>query len=84
MEAVKRTCAFVIEVEMPIRTVRAILEFLENRNVLVECFHMQMITGGDALIILHGRIERDRVRHVHRSLEKIDGVLSLELLEGKG
>jgi hypothetical protein len=84
VEAVKRPCAFVIGIEVPIRTVKAILEFLEARNVLVDSFHMQMIGGGDALLILHGRIERDRARHIQRSLEKIDGVLSLELLEGKG
>ena len=83
MEAVKRSCAFVIRMDMPLRTCKAIFEFLADRNILIDSLQMQVIGGGEAILILHGRIERDRVRNVQRHLEKVDGVLSLELLEGK-
>jgi hypothetical protein len=84
METVKRPCAFVITMDMPFRNVVAVLAFFSDRKINIESFQMQVIGGGEASLILHGRIEKDRIMHVQRSLEKIDGVLSLELLEGKG
>jgi hypothetical protein len=84
MEAVKRPCAFVIRMDMPLRTVKAIVECLTDRNVIVESLHWQVIGNGEAILMMHTRIERDRIRHLQRSLEKINGVLSLELLESKG
>jgi hypothetical protein len=83
-EAVHRPCAFGIRIDMPLQTGKAVFELLVARNILLDSFHMQVIGGGEAILSLHGWIERDRIRHVQRSLEKINGVLSLELLEGKG
>jgi hypothetical protein len=70
--------------DMPLRTVKAIVECLTDRNVIVESLHWQVIGNGEATLMMHARIERDRIRHLQRSLEKINGVLSLELLESKG
>jgi hypothetical protein len=84
MEAVKRPCAFVIRMDLPLRTMLAIVECLGERNIVVESLHWQVISGGEAILMMHVRIERDRIRHLQRSLEKINGVLSLELLESKG
>ncbi len=84
MEAIRQSCAFVIRIDMPLETAKAILELLMARKILVDSFHMQTIAGGEAAVTLHGRLERDRIRHIQRSLEKMDGVLWLELLEGKG
>jgi transcriptional regulator of aromatic amino acid metabolism len=84
MEAVKRSCAFVIRMDMPLRTAKAILDFLADRNILIESLQVQVIGGGEAIFILHSRIEQDRIAHVRNKLEKIDGILGLELLEIKG
>jgi hypothetical protein len=84
MEAIRQPYAFVIRIDMPLETAKAILELLMTRKIVVDSFHMQMVAGGEAALIVHGRLERDRIRHIQRSLEKIDGVLWLDLLEGKG
>jgi hypothetical protein len=84
IESIKRSCAFVIRIDMPLRTSVAILELLTDRKTLVDSMQMQVIGGGEAILILHARIEKDRVRHVRHRLEKINGVLSVELLEGRG
>jgi hypothetical protein len=84
MEAIRQSCAFVIRIDMPLETAKAILELLTAKKVLVDSFHMQMIDGGEAAVTVNGRLERDRIGHVQRSLEKMDGVLWLELLEGRG
>jgi len=84
MEAVKRPCAFVIRMDTPLRTLVAILAFLTERKIILQSLQMQVIEGGEASLILHARIEKDRISHVQHSLEKINGVLSLELLESKG
>ena len=72
-----------IRMDMPLRTGKAIFEFLAVRNILIESLQMQVIGGGEAIFILHGRIERDRIKHIRQKLEKIDGVLQLDLLETK-
>ena len=84
MEAIKRSCAFVIRMDMPLRTSKAIFDFLADRNILIDSLQMQMIGGGEAIFILHSRIEKDRIAHIRNKLEKIDGILGLELLEIKG
>jgi hypothetical protein len=73
MEALKRSCAFVIRIDMPLRTGKAIFDFFADRNILVDSLQMQSIGGGEAVFILHSRIEKDRIDHVRNKLEKSTG-----------
>jgi hypothetical protein len=84
MEALKRPCAFVIRIDMHVQNLISMLTFFSDRKINLESMHLQTIAGGEALVVLYCRIERDRIKHVQHSLEKVNGVLSLELLEGKG
>jgi hypothetical protein len=44
---------------------------------------MQGVGGGEAILILHCLVEKDRLKHVQHGLEKMNGILSVELLESR-
>ena len=68
---------------MPLQSVKDILEFLLHRKILLETMQMHGAGAGEAILILHCLIEKDRVKHIRHSLSKMDGIISVELLEGK-
>ena len=68
---------------MPLQVARDILEFLLHRDILLETMQMQSVGGGEAILILHCLVERDRIKHIHRGLEKMNGILNVELLESR-
>ena len=82
-EVVRRGCSFVIRIDMPLKIAKDILEFLLHRNILLESMQMQGVGGGEAILILHCAVERDRVKRVQQGLEKMNGILSVELLENR-
>jgi len=82
-EVVRRGCSFVIRIDMPLKIAKDILEFLLHRDILLESMQMQGVGGGDAILILHCLVERDRVKRVQQGLEKMNGILSVELLESR-
>jgi len=45
--------------------------------------HLQFIREQEAILIIHCMIERDRTRRTAALLEKIKGIIGLELLESK-
>ena len=45
--------------------------------------HLQFIREQEAILIIHCMIERDRIRRTAVLLEKIKGIIGLELLESK-
>lgn len=82
-EVVRKACSFVIRIDMPLLVTRDILEFLLRRNILLETMQMQGVGDGEAILILHCLIEKDRVKHIHQGLEKMNGILNIELLESR-
>jgi hypothetical protein len=82
-ESVRKSCSFVIRVDIPLQTTKNILEFLLQRKILLETMQMQGVGGGEAILILYCRIEKDRVKHVRQGLSKMNGILSVEVLEGR-
>jgi hypothetical protein len=82
-EVVKKACSFVIRIEMPMLAAKSILEFFVQRKILLETMQMHGAGNGEAILILYCQVERDRVKHIQNSLEKINGILSVELLESK-
>ena len=82
-EVVRRGCSFVIRIDMPLKIAKDILEFLLHRNILLESMQMQRVGGGQAILNLHCVVERDRVKRVQQGLEKMNGILSVELLENR-
>ncbi len=45
--------------------------------------HLQLIREQEGVLIIHCMIERDRIRRTATLMEKIKGIIGLELLESK-
>jgi hypothetical protein len=84
IDTIKKRCAFVIRIDFPLATSKAILTFLVDRMIEVESLQWQAIGGGEAICLVHFRIERDRLKLVQHKLAAIGGVLALEVLESRG
>jgi hypothetical protein len=82
-ETLRTACSFVIKIDMPLQSTKNILEFLIERRILLETMQMHGAGGGEAILIIHCLVEKDRLKHVQRGLAKIDGILSIALLESR-
>jgi hypothetical protein len=82
-EVIKKACSFVIRIDLPLQITKDILEFLIHRRILLQTMQMHGVGGGEAILIIHCLVEKDRVKHVQRGLEKMNGILSVELLESR-
>ncbi|HEY4207619.1 MAG TPA: hypothetical protein VGM31_12430 [Puia sp.] len=82
-EVVRRACSFVIRIDMPLQITKNILEFLIQRKVLLETMQMQGVGDGEAILILHCLVQKDRLKLIQQGLEKMNGILSVELLESR-
>jgi hypothetical protein len=81
---IKRPCAFVMRLNSPLHTQVEILKFFIDRAISVSSMNLQSIHDREGILILHCVIERDRIRRTVRLLEKIKGIIEMELLESKG
>jgi len=79
----KKNCAFIIRIEFPLETLERITQLLSARKIVVESLQMQNVNSGEATLILHCLVERDRTKHFRRILEKIQGIITVALLESK-
>lgn len=50
---------------------------------MLQTMQMHGAGSGEGILILHCLVEKDRLKHVQRALEKMDGILSVELLESR-
>ena len=55
-----------------------------DRKIQVETMQQNMLNEEEAILIVHCKIERDRIKHTQHHLEKLKGIIELELLESKG
>jgi hypothetical protein len=83
-EGLKKPCAFIIRIKFPLQTLILISKFLIDRKIQIETMQQNMLNEEEAILILHCKIERDRIKHTQYNLEKLKGIIELELLEGKG
>ena len=83
-EGLKKPCAFIIRIKNPLNTLILIAKFLIERKIHLETMQQNMLDDDEAVLILHCKIERDRVKNTQYNLEKLKGIIELELLESKG
>jgi hypothetical protein len=69
--------------EKPLDTMGKVLGFFEERSVWVETFHFHRIEGGEAKLLMHCLVEKDRIPHTRQKLEHMRGVVELQLLENR-
>ena len=84
VEAVKRSCAFVLVIEFPLKTMERVVHLFSDRDVQVDMMYLNMRMRTEAELIIHCGVEKDRLQYFIRLLERMEGVLELEWLEAKG
>jgi len=70
--------------ERPLETLQQVIQLLSDRKIQVESLQMHAAGGGEAILILHCQVERDRIKHSQHILERMQGVMGVELLESRG
>jgi hypothetical protein len=83
IEFVKRHCVLILKIEMPLQTIERLMDFFSQRKISVDSLHMHAIEGGEANVMVYCLIEKDRIAHTRSMLEKMRGVLELQVLENK-
>jgi hypothetical protein len=81
VEAIKLPYAFIATIERPLLSLETITAFLSSRKIIVETLQLHAARFDEAILIIHCRIEKDRVKHIQYSMEKLGGILTLEVLE---
>jgi len=82
-DVLKKPCAFLIKMYLPLLTMVQILGFLRDRNIQVNTMHLQCFNEKEGILIIHCLIERDRVRHTKNQMKKIKGIGDLDILESR-
>lgn len=84
VEIIKRSCAFVMNVQEPEETLKKLMLFFIDRHIAIDSLQLHRYDGGNAKVIIHCLIEKDRVTRTVQLMEQLAGVLRMERMEGKG
>jgi len=82
-EVVKKSCAFVLQIQDPTETLKKLAMFFLDRDIALDNLQMHRFRNSDAMLIIHSQIEKDSFARTVESLEQLPGVVKLEWLEGK-
>lgn len=82
-EVVKRPCAFVMHITDPNETLRKLALFFQDRKIMIENMNMHRYRDGDANLVIHCQIEKDRITRTVQLLEELPGIMKLERMEGR-
>ena len=80
-EVIKKHCAFVMHLNEPSDTLRSLALFFKDRKIEIETLHMHRYENGEAQLIIHCNIEKDRITRTVQLLEELPGVMELEMLK---
>ncbi len=83
VEMVNKPCAFVLEIENPVETLKKLAMFFQDRHIIIDSLQMHRYRNGDAKLIIHCQIEKDRIYRTVQLLEQLRGIMKLERMEGK-
>lgn len=82
-ELITKPCAFIVHMAEPGETLKRIATLFQDRHLCIETMQMHRYRDGDAMLIIHTRIEKDRISRTTQLLEQLQGILKLERMEGK-
>ncbi len=74
-------CAFIIRISMPLLTQRGVVDFLLSRSIRVQSMNLHCTNDLEGIILLHCKIEKDRIKHTGSLLERVGGVVDVEILQ---
>lgn len=83
VEVVNKSCAFVLEIHDPVETLKKLAMFFQDRHIAIDNLQMHRYRDGDAKLIIHCQVEKDRIYRTVQLLEQVPGILKLERMEGK-
>lgn len=79
-EVIHQSCVFVLEIQDPAETLKKLAVFFQDRHIAIENLQMHRYRNGDAKLIIHCQIEKDRIYRTVKLLEQLPGILKLEAL----
>lgn len=82
-EVTTKPCAFIVQIAEPGETLKRIATLFQDRHLCIETMQMHRYRDGDAMVIIHTRVEKDRISRTTQLLEQLPGILKLERMEGK-
>lgn len=77
-EVVKRPCAFVLHISDPVETLRKLALFFQDRKIIIDTMNMHRYRDGDANLVIHCQIEKDRITRTVQMMEELPGIMKLE------
>lgn len=83
VEVIHRPCAFIIEISDVPETLKKLAMFFQDRHIVPDNLQLHRYRSGNAMVIIHCQLEKDRIHRTVELLEKLPGVLTLERMEGK-
>jgi len=83
VEVVRKSCAFVLQIQEPIDTLKKLAMFFQDRHIQVDSLQMHRFNSNEAMLIVHCQIEKDRITAIVELMEQWPGITELESMEGK-
>ena len=83
VQVIKKSCAFVLHIQEPTETLRKLSMFFLDRNIIIDNLYMHRYRNGEAMVIIHCQIERDRITRTVQLLEELPGIVEMERMEEK-
>lgn len=80
-DVAKRSCAFVMHIADPVETLRKLALFFQDRRIAIDNLQMHRYRSGEATLVIHCQVEKDRIARTVDLLENLPGVMELELLK---
>ena len=79
----KKQFVFIFQLEGLLGTTTSILQLFGERCIDVAGLHLNAMDAGEAKLMVHCLLERDRVSRMVTLLKKLPGVLILDWMESK-
>jgi hypothetical protein len=83
-EWVQWPCAFVATIEFPLTTLSSIITLFDSRKIHMDTLQLHTLHSGEAILTIHCQVEKDRIKHTQALLQKLPGIVDLQLLENRG
>ena len=83
VEVVKKSCAFILQIQEPVETLKKIAMFFQDRHITIDNLNLHRYRNGEAMQIIHCQIKKDRITRTVQLLEQLPGIMELERMEGK-
>jgi len=82
-DTIFRSCAFVLKLNKPLNTLTKISELLAQKTVRVSSLYAQFLEKGDAVLVIHCVLEKDKIAYIGRHFERMSGVTEVDWMNAR-